>query len=84
MRRIRVKSENADKIVRALRNAGFQARGCGPGTAKITLDGGCADPDCCELHDAAKNPGNWASIETDASGDGAHKIIVGMKESGER
>ncbi len=75
MRNIRVRHENAEVIVAALRAAGYQAEYLGQGTATTSLWGGCNDPNHCEQHEARYAPARWGSVRTNTSGMRAHFII---------
>ena len=74
MKKIRVRVENGEKFAAALRAAGFEARFCGAGSASTTLSFGCSDPEHCPQHDALYHPLRWGSVETNASGNRAHRI----------
>ena len=81
---IRVRTSNADRFVAALRPAGFRAYFKGPGTASVTLHGGCADPEHCPAHPSFWEPLEWGSIHTNASGRKAHRVFAAclQKETG--
>lgn len=77
---IRIRHENAEKMVTALREEGYVANYLGEGTASKFYDtGGCGDPDCCYWvpHPSLDTGGRgWGAIATSASGNRAHKIWV--------
>ena len=76
-RKIRVRHVNAEKLVEALRVAGFQAEYLGPGTAYTRW---CWDPSHCLQHPCDEiEPKKWGSILTDASGRQAHKVWVAAR-----
>lgn len=78
MRCVRVRVVNADRFVRALREAGFVASFQGPGTASVQLNGGCADPEHCDVHQSFWEPLEWGSIHTNASGRKAHRVFAAL------
>lgn len=73
---VRVRTVNADRFVRALRKAGFVAEFQGAGTASVQLNGGCADPEHCDVHQSFWEPLEWGSIHTNASGRKAHRVFA--------
>lgn len=75
MRCVRIRTANAERFVSALRAAGFHAEFLGPGTASVTVNGGCADPEHCEVHPSFWEPHAWGSIHTNASGRKAHRVF---------
>jgi hypothetical protein len=74
-RKIRVRTVNADKMVQALKDEGYEAVFLGPGTHDTTFAGGCSDPNCCWQHSLPSDP-DWGSIKTNASGRASHRIWV--------
>jgi hypothetical protein len=72
-RNIRVRTENAVRIVMALRDAGYHAHWLGPGSANPYQGRG----NSLRRHEGVeRNPMVWGNIITNASGNAAHKIIV--------
>lgn len=85
MRDYRIRKENADRLLLALQDIGYDAdySKCGP---KTTWGNGCSDPECCSQHPEAiiyevqgkkfaKMPDTWCAITTNASSNTVHKIL---------
>ena len=75
---IRVRSENGEVLANALREAGFEARFLGAGTAYSSLNCGCGDERHCPQHPAAYSPYQWGTIQTNIGGNKAHKVWLAL------
>lgn len=84
-RDFRVRTKNADGLIKLLREAGYEAKysKCRPRT---NWDNGCSDPECCSQHpDAiiyelngrkfAKMPDTWTAITSNASSNQVHHLL---------
>ena len=78
MRYVRVRHQNGEIYAEALRQAGFEARYLGAGSAPTTLHCGCSDIDHCSQHESYYKPQAWGAIQTNASGTQAHNVFVSL------
>jgi len=75
---IRVKAENGEVLASALREAGFEARFLGAGTAHTNLNCGCSDELHCPQHPSRYAPQQWGAIQTNVGGNKAHHIWLAL------
>jgi hypothetical protein len=81
----RIRTENKEKLIKALKEQGFEAypSKCKP---KTNWGTGCSDPSCCEQHPEAiiyeingkkfaKMPESWTAITTNASSNIVHSAL---------
>jgi hypothetical protein len=81
----RIRNKNMDKLIKILREQGFEAypSKCKP---KTNWGTGCCDPECCSQHPEAiiyeingrkfaKMPKSWAAITTNASSNIVHSAL---------
>jgi len=77
-KKIRVRAENGEALAAALRQAGFEAKFLGPGTAHTSLNCGCSDFRHCNQHPSAYAPQQWGAVETNVGGNKAHSIWLAL------
>ena len=75
---IRVRAENGEILAAALRQAGFEAKFLGPGTAHTSLHCGCSDENHCPQHPASYVPQKWGAIQANIGGNKAHSIWLAL------
>jgi hypothetical protein len=92
MRDFRIRTENADRLLLALQDLGYEAfySKCRP---KTTWGNGCSNPNCCQQHPEAiikecpetgakiaYMPETWTAISTTAGSNTVHAVLKAMSE----